>query len=208
MNDRRHIALTVGSFVAVLLLGGGLLVWPAHREARSLDAQARDLYSRMANLEDTTAEVGRLINELAQARRYASENLKVITEGPEVADLMRRLSLRVDGATVLDQTFTTGSPIEAIPGEKGPQVMPITIDMQARFDSIFAVIRATEAMDRLVRISSIRLVCNRETKGGTSNRDESILTASVSIEAIYDPDITGSNASLERAVADAAREER
>lgn len=208
MNDRRHILLTAGSFLAEQKHGGGLLVRATHREARSLNEQARDLYSRMANLEDTTAEVGRLIRELEMARQYASQNLKVIPEGPEVADLMRRLSLRVDGATVLDQTFTTGSPSDAIPGEKGAQAMPITIDMQARFDSIFAVIRATEAMDRLVRVSSIRLTCNRDAKGAPNNRDESILTASVSIEAIYDPAISASTAVLDSAVSGARREEQ
>ena len=92
--------------------------------------------------------------------------------------------------------------------------MPLTVDMQATFDSVFALIRNAESMDRLVRVASVRVMCKREftaesaeSAEKTSRKSRSafsassavnnplesdrfgspILKASVGLEAIYEP---------------------
>lgn len=185
MNERKHILLTIAGAVLALLLVGGLFVMPGYREAAEMREQTRELNQRVATLELRQAEVKRLEEQLAEARRQIREELKVIPSSPEVAELMRQLSLQVDGVMVRDQTFTAGMPFEALPNKQArAEALPLTVDMYARFDSIFAVMRAAETMDRLIRIGSVRLNCEREKE---PDRDEPLVTASIVLEAIYEP---------------------
>ena len=115
--------------------------------------------------------------------RQVREKFNVIPPAPNIAGLMRRLSLPVDGRTVLDQTFTAGSPIHAGGGEStNEEAMPLTVDIEATFDSVFALIRRAETMDRLVRVVSVRMVADRKH----DDREEPLLTATVGLEAIFD----------------------
>jgi hypothetical protein len=106
-----------------------------------------------------------------------------------VASLMRELSLPVDGSTVRDQTVEAGSPNEALPGRAGAaKAVPVTVEMEARFDAIFAMLRAAELSERLVRVTSVHLACDREVD---HTSDEPLITASVGMDAIYLPSGAG-----------------
>jgi len=95
---------------------------------------------------------------------------------------MRRLSMPVDGVYVYDQTFTAGDPREAVPGgDLSIMVQPLTVDMDARFDSIFALMGQAESMDRLMRISSVSIAIDR------TNKENTIATASIVLESVFDP---------------------
>jgi hypothetical protein len=103
-----------------------------------------------------------------------------------MASVIRKLSLPVDKVTVHDQTFTAGTATSAIPGhsEVTTMAMPLTVEMQATFDSVFAMVRAAESMSRLVRVSSVRVLCKRE-----KDEEPPVLTASVGLEAIFEPEV-------------------
>jgi hypothetical protein len=89
----------------------------------------------------------------------------------------------VDGANVRDQMFDAGDPKDAVYGsELSTQVTPLTIDMEARFDAVFALLRTAESMDRLLRISTVQVVCNR-----VDEDDEPFTKATVVLEAVYNP---------------------
>lgn len=188
MSEQKHFVMTALGAVLLLIVGGVLLVWPSYREAAAMRQGTAELNQRVATLETRQAEVQQLDEELAEARRLIREELKVIPEAADIAELMRRLSLRVDGVAVQDQTFTAGAPFGALPDEKyRTQALPLTIDMMARFDSAFAVLRAAETLDRLIRISSVRISCDREK---TVDQDQPFVTASIVMEAIYEPPMT------------------
>jgi Tfp pilus assembly protein PilO len=183
MNEHRHLIFAIAGGVLILLLGGALLVWPNYRKTREIRQEIAELEEKISDLAGHTGTVERLADELAVARARVDSELKVIPKTADVAGLMRRLSLPVDGRTVLDQTFTAGNACDAAPGESFTErSMPLTVDMQARFDSVFALICAAERMDRLVRVSSVRLAAERSDAGPTVP----MLTASVGLEAIYD----------------------
>ena len=183
MNENRHLIFAIVGGLAILLLGGALLVWPNYREARQIRQETAELRRKISDSAGHTGTVERLADELESARARVDRELKLIPDAPDVAGLMRKLSLPVDGRTVLDQTFTAGNACDAVLGESfSERSMPLTVDMQARFDSVFALICAAERMNRLVRISSVRLAADRSGAA----RGMPMLTASVGLEVIYD----------------------
>jgi hypothetical protein len=58
--------------------------------------------------------------------------------------------------------------------------------MEARFDAVFALLRAAESMDRLLRVTSIKVVSDR-----LQDDDQPFTDATVVLEAVYDPPATG-----------------
>ena len=127
--------------------------------------------------------IDRLAADLDELTRRVETEHKVIPESADIAGLMRVLSMPVDGVTIRDQTFTTGQPKEAVVGgDLTAMATPLTIDMVARFDSIFALIQAAESLDRLLRVESLNMVCEHP-----EGEDELFASASVSLDVIYDP---------------------
>jgi hypothetical protein len=111
------------------------------------------------------------------------QGLKLVPESADIAGLMRVLSLAVDGNNVRDQMFDAGDPKSAVPGsEISTQVTPLTINMDARFDAVFALLRTAESMDRLLRVASVQVACNRP-----DDDDEPFTKATVVLEAVFDP---------------------
>jgi hypothetical protein len=213
MSEARHIILSLCVFAAVVLAAGGLLVWPTHGQTRELRHQEAALQRRLDNLHLMTAQVEQFGRELSDARRAIETELKHVPESPDVAELMRRLSLPVDGASVHDQTFTAGLSGEAVGPDLPTHVLPLTVDMQATFDAVFDVLRRAERMDRLVRVSAVRLSVNREKPPATSGTSAPtrraggaaaaleiegtppLLVATIGLEAVFEPPASGAPAS-------------
>jgi len=184
MSDGRHLLLAVAGALLILGLGVVLLVWPSHRQTAALQDEIAALKGKSEGLAAQTEQVEHLADAYSRLKRRVAEDLKYIPQSPDIAGLMRKLSLPVDGRTVLDQTFTAGSASSAITGEESPeQAMPLTVDMKAAFDSVLALIRAAESIDRLVRVASIRMIAER----GEQGVDAPLLTASVGLEVVYQP---------------------
>ncbi|UCD74985.1 MAG: type 4a pilus biogenesis protein PilO [Phycisphaerales bacterium] len=184
LNSKQLLYLVIGLLVAMVVVGGFLAV-PAYRQASQLKARTANLQEKIDGLTGQTEELQQLAVALSAMNEQLDSELKTIPCVPDIADLIRKLSLPVDGVTIRDQTFTAGSVGEAVAGKENPaRVMPLTIDMVARFDSVFALIQAAESMPRLVRVASVRM----EVEHGQEETDESFLIASVGLEAVYEPD--------------------
>lgn len=187
MSSRKHLGFALALLAGIVALGGLLLVWPAYGEGARLDRRVKELYSKNESYDTLAREIAGLSLELDELTRVIDTRLKRIPETSDIAGLMRVLSLPVDGVHIRDQTFTAGAVRRAVPGSDLPvQVQPLTVDMQARFDSVFALMRATESMDRLLRISSLNLSCDRRRE-----EDPVFATASVVIEAVFHPSEEG-----------------
>jgi hypothetical protein len=157
-----------------------------------------DLKSRIAGLGDRSQAVQRLADDVNTERQHVERDLKIIPATADVADLIRKLSYQIDGVTVTDQTFTAGSPTDAIVGgasaaptgpasaaaaAPAPQAMPVTAEMSATFDSVLGLIDQAENMNRLIRVASVRITCKRDDQ----KTDVPLLKASVGLEVIYGP---------------------
>ncbi len=181
--------------VAALGIAALLFIMPNYREARAVRLQVRELQARLSSLGNRTQAVERLARDVESAREHVANDLKIIPESADVADLIRKLSYPIDGVTVTDQTFTAGSPADAIVGGVGardegknaeaqapPQALQVSAELSATFESVLALVQKAEAMDRLIRVASVRMLCKRDEQMG----DVPLLKASVGLEVIYD----------------------
>jgi Tfp pilus assembly protein PilO len=185
MSSSRHLVVAVLVLIVVVGLGGLLLAWPAYREAAALNGRTRELGAKGDRHDLQVAQIAKLMAELDAAMRLADTKLKPIPDSPDIAGLMRGLSLAVDGTNVRDQMFDAGDPKDAASGSGlAALATPLTIDMEAGFDAVFALLRTAEAMDRLLRVSTVQIVCNREDG---DEEDEPLTRATVVLEAVYVP---------------------
>ena len=185
MSTRRHLLIAVAGLVVMVLLGGAVLVWPNNREAGVLTEQIARLQKKITALSIRNQKVAQLDREVKEAARRRDAQCKRIPESPQIADLIGRLSQEVDGVTVRDQRFTAGEPYDATIGlESAVRAAPLTVDMVARFDSVFALIRAVETMDRLVRVAFVRLHRPREAD---DTEDGPLLAATIRLEVVFEP---------------------
>jgi len=174
-------AIVYGTVLAVVI---GILLWSSYSEQRMLNHEIETLKSKMKGLSGQTTELERLAIEAGALESYVNDTLKTIPESADVARLIGRLSLPVDGETVLDQTFTRGR-VGAPAGGGNEQfhVMPLTIDIEATFESVMSVIDAAESLRRLVRVSSVRMHFPREDD--LELVDRPFVKASLGLEAVY-----------------------
>lgn len=181
MASNRHMFLALAGVIIIFAACLALFVWPRYREHQAINQEITDLQRRIDDLSGQTEQVAHLAGQVEVARGHVQNELKIITEKPELADVIRRLSLKVDGATVLDQSFAAGTETDAAIGRPElARAMPLTVELEARFDSVFALLRAAETMGRLVRISSVQLSCNRLT-----DVEPPIIEATLGLDAIY-----------------------
>ncbi len=185
MSTSRHLLIAVAGLVVIVLLGGAVLVWPNNREAGVLTEQIVRLQKKITALSIRNKQVAQLDREVKEAARRRDAQCKRIPTSPQIADLIGRLSQEVDGVTVRDQRFTAGEPYDATIGvESAVRAAPLTVDMVARFDSVFALIRAVETMDRLVRVALVRLHRPREA---LDTEDGPLVAATIRLEVVFEP---------------------
>lgn len=184
--DRQIWAGAIGLAGLVALIAR-VFIWPGYQEAAAIHRDVALLNAKMNGLDDANQTVRNLDDQLAAMRLAVARRCKSIPASPQIESLIGRLSLPVDGVTMIDQTFDAGSPDEvSLGGSGGLRAMPLKVELSATFESIFALVRAAETMENLVRVSSIKVVCKRDEKAADSMP---VLNASLGLEAIYQPDL-------------------
>ena len=172
------------AFLAVVLtvvLITAFFTWPNYAKASGLSAKADTLDQKIGRLEDAEADVEM---RKASLERLQSEHDSIclqVPDRPDVANLMNHLSMGVDGVAVLDQTFTVRGTPDAI-GDDRFEVLPLVVELETNFSNAFDVIRRVEALDRLVRVTSVRM--SRDLSA--MERGELAITAAVGLDVVYE----------------------
>lgn len=177
MTDRTSIC-AMGAVLFVCLVVLAFFAWPNYGRAAQIHDEIDRLHNRIDRLSEETEEVQALAQQLDERKQIVGRDLREIPPTPEIEKLIRQLSLRIDGYRVVDQTFNTGqeSTFERVSdGTIG--VLPLTVGMIADFDSIFALLRATESNQRLIRLVSVRMERDPEY--------ENLLTTTIGVEAVF-----------------------
>ena len=183
MSNARHWMLTFSLFLGVAMLGSLVLAMPNYRSAAAHHHEVAELESKVRNLDELTALASELTVMLDDAKARMQHDRRMIPESPGVADLVRRLSISSDRYNVDDQTFTTGRNSLLLKSEQSEiraSMLPITVEMEGGFDAVFAILQAAETVEQLVRIKDVKI--HRQKKDAI---DESSLTATVQLEAVY-----------------------
>jgi Tfp pilus assembly protein PilO len=185
MSGNRQIWCGAIGLLVLVAAMARLFIWPGYQDAASIRRELGVLKAKMNSLKDAGVQVKKLEEQVRQVRLEVARKYKSIPQTPDTEDLYRKLSLAVDGVSVMDQSFNTGSAEDVSLGAASElRAMPVKVEMSATFESIFALIRAAESMDKLVRVSSVKVICKRDEKTSDSLP---MLNASVGLEAIYDP---------------------
>ncbi len=183
MGTKQQIWFTYLGIPSIMVVGILVFAWPWYRERHEISLRLHSLQSKVSSLTDRTAELERLAREVEDARKVIA-TLRTIPDSPDIASLMRELSIPVDGWSVLDQTFASSTATDAVPdADLSTQAMPVTVEMEASFDSLFSLVNSAESMNRLVRVASVRI-----TSEETEDRSVApMLHATVGLEAIFEP---------------------
>lgn len=183
MSSRKHLLIAICVSLAVFAAGWIVAVWPVYRQVRAIDRDSASLLQKAADLGVKQEEIDELSAELDETERRISKEMKRVPGAPDIAELMRILSLPLDGVTVLDQEFTAAETVEPVPGYAVDfMAAPLTVDMMARFDAVFALIRAAESMPLLLRVNSVQLTAKRD-----GQLQMPVAEASIALEIIYEP---------------------
>ena len=179
-NNRSLLGWLGLSVLAVL--GWLFIVWPVYRDVGDVNERVAELHRKSEASLGQAKEIELLAEALREASDRIDSEFKSIPDSPNIAGLMRSLSLPVDNVTIRDQTFTAGQPKEAVSGADFPvQTLPLTVEMVSRFDAVFALIRAAEAQDHLVRVSSVSIASS-----GDDNQEQPLVTSSVRLGAVFE----------------------
>ena len=171
-------------FACVLLMVLGVTVfftWPNYAHAYKLSKEAAVLDAKIGHLVDAESEVERRRVNLDRLRAERDRICLGVPDRPDVANLMKHLSVGINGDTVIDQTFTVrGTP--ASDGNDRFEILPLVVEMDTTFEHAFDMIRRVEKLDRLVRVTSVQMEGNRnsiERGGGT-------IQAAVGLDVVYE----------------------
>jgi len=165
------VAGTAGAFFG--------FAWPNYREASAITEQIDHLERRIATSDEQHVSLDALAMRLSEAKLEYEGNLREIPSAPDMAGLMRTLTLEIDRERVFEQTVTFGrSSADPTVDDGSIHILPLTVDMTARFDPVFDLLAKAEQMDRLVRVASILVERSKDS--------EDLLAATVRLEAIYE----------------------
>ncbi len=171
--------------IAATLIAAGLLTWQStwpdwsrgdvnQERMAELTQKVGDLAQAKIRLQEETAR-------LAAARERQASECRLIPSTADVAGLMQALSLSVDGHVVRDQTFTvTDRPAREV---ERFDVLPVQIELEADFSSVWSVLERAEALPRLVRVSGLDItMLDRENPVASGSQP---LKASMAIDVVY-----------------------
>lgn len=180
MSASRELWMLFGTFVLSVLFVGFFIV-PNYKSADRAIVESTNLEAKIQKLELRQAEVEQMRVDYQYMKEQIQKECKLVPTNPDMSKIVQVLSLEVDGQHVLDQSFTAGNTSMQTP-EDGFSIQPLAVTLHADFNSIFSVIQNVESMNRLVRVSSIRMT----RKESESEESAPALQAAIGLHAMYD----------------------
>ena len=173
-------ALSLSVVVAIVLVWWS--AWPNWQEGTDRQVRAAELASKVSGLRTAEVDLTAATERLALARQLRDERCRQIPTIADVAGLMQSLSLPVDGQHVYDQTFA----VVDRPQKSASQfeLLPLRMDLDADFSSIWTVLDRVENLPRLVRVSGLDIMLGEDQDG---DRARQALQASLSLDLVYAP---------------------
>jgi Tfp pilus assembly protein PilO len=181
MTRQRAELFAFSALVLVVVAATFFFTWPNYAKGNALHEEMRGLSDKIGHLEDAERDVAFRRAALEQLREDHADACRNVPDRPDVANLMNHLSIGVDGVTVLDQTFTVrGTPDTA--ADDRFEILPLVVELETSFGHTFDVIRRVEALDRLVRVRSVRMEGDMETL----NDQSAMIKTSVGLDVVYE----------------------
>ena len=164
------------------ILFTSLFIAPNYNVALHASSESDVLEARIEQLHRRQVEVEQMYLDFKAMKKQVQDECKHVPSTPDMSQIVKTLSLDVDGRYVLDQSFTAG-PIVAQPQEGNAFVVqPLAVTLHAGFEEIFSVIKNVESMNRLVQVSSVRM----SRKQADADETAPVLEAAIGLHAYFD----------------------
>ncbi|MCH2160724.1 MAG: hypothetical protein MK085_02505 [Phycisphaerales bacterium] len=157
MNEHRPLILTV--VIALLgLAAARFIVHPLHARADELNQEHASLLQRIAGWPGEEAVLEPLRSELKRRTQMIRAEQRPVPAQPDLAGLIRRLSLDIDGERVIDQTFVAGRRGPAATGApENWRSVPLTVELVADFPSLFGLLKRIEETPEPIRTTRLTI---------------------------------------------------
>ncbi len=161
-----HRPLLAAAVVALVgICAARFIVHPLHARADELNLEHQSLLQRIAGWPGEEAVLAPLRAEIARRERIISSEQQPVPDQPDLAGLIRRLSLDIDGKRVVDQTFVAGRRGPAATGAPADwRSVPLTVELVADFSSLFGLLQRIEETAEPIRVT--RLTIERQEDPG------------------------------------------
>ena len=157
MNDHRSLIAVVGAMLAGVLVAR-FLVHPLHARANDLNTEYSSLLERVEGWPGEDAVLSPLREELNHRLDIVAREQRPIPEEPDLAGLIRQLSITIDGFKVIDQTFVAGRKGSAATGApKSWRSVPLTMELVSDYQSLQSVLKTIESSSDPVRITRVSI---------------------------------------------------
>lgn len=164
MERRTRDRLVIAGVAIGIAVVSATFIVPNYRKASAFDIENEALEQKITSLANSEALVASLRRNVDDLEHTIGVDLRSIGTSPDIADIISRLSLHVDGVHVRDQTFEASTTRQLETGNDVTlSALPVTIEMESGFERVFNVIRAVELDRRLIPVMSIRISCDPET---------------------------------------------
>tara|TARA_B100000959_G_C14876427_1_gene580631 strand:- start:470 stop:1033 length:564 start_codon:yes stop_codon:yes gene_type:complete len=181
MSATRERCMLAGTLLLTILFVCFFIV-PNYNIAGHASTESDVLEDRIEQLQLRRVEVEQMHRDFNSMQSQVQDDCKQVPSMADMSQIVKALSLEVDGRHVLDQSFTAGSISQHPKLENVFEVQPLAVTLHADFGSIFTVIQNVESMDRLVQISSVRV----SRKEADADKTAPVLEAAIGLHAMYD----------------------
>lgn len=162
---------------AIVGVVGAMATWfgvrPLHLRASTIESETSRLREMVAEETVPAAELASVAGEAERrGRMIEQEQVVSLPVGPpDLAGVIRRLSLTIDGIRVMDQTFTARRPVAAgIGAPEWWRSCPIQVELVADWDSIRDFLELVDDLPTPVRTTNFRLE-RLESQGNLARLD-------------------------------------
>ena len=182
MNDRKYLIAAI--VVAVIGFSAvRFMVSPLHARADRINAAHASLLERISGWPGEEALLAPLRNEIQNRRSLIAREQRPVPGQPDLAGLIRRLSLEIDGKHVIDQTFVAGRRGPAATGAPEHwRSVPLTVELVSDFPTLFALVQKIEETSEPVRVTKITIERLKGEEFGSMARTVLVLDAIHQVE--------------------------
>ena len=180
MNTNKHM-LVIATVVLLGFMAARFLVHPLHARADEINRDYEALLARVDGWPGKDAVLAPLQNELSRRTTMMESEQRPVPTRPDLAGLIRQLSLEIDGFRVVDQTFAAGrrGPAATAAPDNWRSV-PLTMELVAEFDALDELLLKIEGSPDPIRIT--RLSIERIDEPGS---DRAIARTTLVLDAVY-----------------------
>lgn len=181
MTAPRERWMLAGTLLLTILFICFFIV-PNYNVALHASSEAEVLEARIEQLQRRQAEVEQMYSDFKAMEARVKDECKQVPSTPDMAQIVKALSMEVDGRRVLDQSFTAGPISSQSTQENAFEIQPLAVTLHADFDSIFSVMQQVDSMKRLVQVSSVRM----SRREADADETAPVLEAAIGLHAYYD----------------------